>query len=1632
MKKQIFAKLSVALCMIALLVLACALAASAEIAETTAPETDVVEPETHECIFDQLVVSEDYLVEGDKYYKSCECGEASTDAYFHGGYCGGEDDGTNLTWTLDTETGVLEISGEGKMADWKMSSDGRNPWYDKNGLIKKVVIGSGITTVGNCAFEYSKVEDIVVPEGVVSFGEWSLANCHYLTSVDVPGSVEYIGNGAFAACRSLACIVIPKQVIYIGDSAFSNCRGLTNIIIPQNVETIGSGAFSRCYNLRRVIFESHNVEINDCFEFVSSEITISGYADSTAQTYAEEKGYLFVVFDDECHKCVFDQMILAEEYRINDIEYYKSCGCGQTSEEHLFFGGYCGSDSGENTRVGSTWILNPDTGIFLFDGYGAVGEWNNYKLTPWYFVREYIKNVTIGNYITRFEGKIFYQCPNLVSITIGRNVSDIPRNAIQRCYRLVEVINKSSYPLTAIRLSNDYGMIEHSEESKLEIIEGYVFFTDSIGRNLLAGYIGEETELVLPESYNGQNYEIKKYAFCGCDKLTSIKISDGVTSIGEQAFSGCLNLVNLVVGDNVVSIYGDALSSCYKLMSITLGKNFTTVLEGGFRSDNFRLVEVINKSNRDFPIGSPGIASNAIEIHDDESKLVFVDDFVFYTCNGSNYLCGYLGDDKIVQLPQSYNGEEYQINQYAFWKCTDIVSITIPELVTDIGLNAFACCYRLSEIINNSKIEIPVGIDSSYPYVLEVHDGESKVIDKDGYLFYTHDGENYLLSPANYSADIILPSDFNGENYQIKNNAFYQFPSKTNVIIPESVTHIGNEAFYEAYITSAYVPTNVMKIGKTAFMHCDVLETIVFESSITEIYDEEFTICDTATIYGYPGSTAEAYAIKYGRNFVALEEELPHECVYDQMVVSEEYECGRDYGENDELLYILYTKSCECGAVPENWEDMKYFYVGDCGAEGDNVTWIYDEETYSLDISGEGAMADYAVLVEEEYEDGYVYTYYEYLSRPWPFFHHEISTINIGDGITRIGAHAFGGFYNVTEVTIPGSVKWIGEFAFSSCDNLETVNFSEGLECVYEGAFRYCRGLQDITFPTSMKKICHEAFYGCESLVTVEFNEGLMSIYGYAFGHCDALTSVELPASLTLIDGQPFADCNLDGISVAEGNTVYHSQDNCVIKTADKLLVAGCKNSIIPADDSVTAIADSVFYNCDGLISIVLPDSITEIGDYAFAVCYELDHIDIPESLKYIGEGAFAWCESLDNVYLPEGLLEIGAEAFAYCVNLSEIEIPASVTDIKGFEDDEATKLTFTGCYSMKKLTVREGNTRYHSVDNCLIETDMVTLLQGISTSIIPTDGSVEKIGYGAFSDITTLESITIPDNINYIDECAFYGCESLKRVVVSENVYYIGRAAFAHCENLEKIVIKSYRCDIYDDEDTISDTATIYGYYGSTAEAYADEYDREFVAIPSEWDTVHVTIESKDAIAGDTVTVEISIDEETEIKSMLIENIGYDTDALELIDVNWEIEDAVISNWNWSDGAATLAFEENTWVKGTVLTLTFAVDSEYEGNVKVSADVFINRGSYEGGDEPLYVEVEDGIINVMEYARGDVNGDGFVDSNDAIYLLRYTLDRDDYPINQDGDMNGDGSVNSDDAIYLLRYTLAPSRYPLN
>ena len=177
----------------------------------------------------------------------------------------------------------------------------------------------------------------------------------------------------------------------------------------------------------------------------------------------------------------------------------------------------------------------------------------------------------------------------------------------------------------------------------------------------------------------------------------------------------------------------------------------------------------------------------------------------------------------------------------------------------------------------------------------------------------------------------------------------------------------------------------------------------------------------------------------------------------------------------------------------------------------------------------------------------------------------------------------------------------------------------------------------------------------------------------------------------------------------------------------------------------------------------------------------------IPSSLKSVTvtggnilSRAFYNCTGLTGVTIGNSVTSIGDFAFSGCTGLTNITIPGSVTSIGNY--------AFYGCTGLTSIIVDEGNTKYHSAGNCLIETATKTLILGCNTSVIPTDGSVTSIGDYAFYKCTGLTSVTIGNGVTSIGNYAFSDCTGLTSVTIGNGVTSIGSWTFSHCTGLTSI----------------------------------------------------------------------------------------------------------------------------------------------------------------------------------------------------------------------------------------------------
>ena len=211
----------------------------------------------------------------------------------------------------------------------------------------------------------------------------------------------------------------------------------------------------------------------------------------------------------------------------------------------------------------------------------------------------------------------------------------------------------------------------------------------------------------------------------------------------------------------------------------------------------------------------------------------------------------------------------------------------------------------------------------------------------------------------------------------------------------------------------------------------------------------------------------------------------------------------------------------------------------------------------------------------------------------------------------------------------------------------------------------------------------------------------------------------------------------------------------------------------------------------DGKGVITFDGTIDSVGYMAFQYCETLTSITLPNNVASIGKHAFYYCSSLIAIAIPNSVTHIDYWVFRGCSSLTSITIPSSVISINK---------SFEGCNSLESITVAADNSVYDSRNNCnaIIETATNTLILGCKNTSIP--NTITAIGESAFSNNSSLTSITIPNSVTSIGERAFLNCSSLTSITIPNSVTSIGESAFWGCESFASITIPKSVTSIGDD----------------------------------------------------------------------------------------------------------------------------------------------------------------------------------------------------------------------------------------
>ena len=480
-----------------------------------------------------------------------------------------------------------------------------------------------------------------------------------------------------------------------------------------------------------------------------------------------------------------------------------------------------------------------------------------------------LTSITIPESVTEIEGKAFYGCSNLMSIILPKNITRIRDEAFKFCNNLYKILNFSTLQLS--KGSSKHGEIAYYAEKILTGDElttiGDFQIRTSDGKFYLTNYIGNNTNIVLPNKFNESNYFIDDYAFYNCNKLDSIYIPEAVMSIGEAAFRGCKALTYATIPYGIEEIKDYTFYKCISLDSINIPE--TTNYIGNYAFYGCDSLKCITMPDTVISIGNHTfqgcISLSSINI----PKDAIIGDYAFYGCNklstitmlGNIISIGKWGFNDCDQLdsvsaysienwcnidfnsltanPLYYakrlfiNGELVtnltipegvtSIGSYAFYNCDSIIQITIPNSIETIGEDAFYGCYQLDKVSTDS---ITHWCDIAF--------------------------NSPTANPLFYARRLYI----NGELV-------------TNLSIPEEVSSIGDYTFYNCIsLDSINIPKSTDYIGEDAFYGCDSVKAIYCNATTppTCFSENTFHGIDKSIPIYVPHSSIDIYKTTKGWN----------------------------------------------------------------------------------------------------------------------------------------------------------------------------------------------------------------------------------------------------------------------------------------------------------------------------------------------------------------------------------------------------------------------------------------------------------------------------------------------------------------------------------------------------------------------------------------------------------------------------------------------------------------------------------------------------------------------------------------------------------------------------------------------
>lgn len=907
-------------------------------------------------------------------------------------------------------------------------------------------------------------------------------------------------------------------------------------------------------------------------------------------------------------------------------------------------------------------------------------------------------------------------------------------------------------------------------------------------------YYGNDVDVVIPSELKGKPVVgIQEDCFSGstaaaatpeqqaCAKIKSVTIPETVEDIGARAFKGCVSLEKINFSEGLYDIKASAFEGCEKLTEINLPQSLShfngTALNGTaveelvlpYYADHIAYKQYANTNVKRI-IAKGNASVSYLNSVNNVTEEIIVEGFMYLNDSVSDEGVRNNALKRIVCKGGMEIGAQMSIEAYGLYAhFNDDGSVTYTRTSDEYAETFISGEYKYA-LKNTNEAVITRYIGSNSDVVVpETIDGYTVTEIADYAFSAPHSecklrGSNCSVIGSEQIKSITLPAtvkkigayvfafnkalesvQMNSEIAEIPYGAFAGAEALKNIDI-SSVTRIMPLAFDWCLSLENVKSGDIKEIGSQAF-DSTALTSFDFGDRLEKIGHYAFADCKNLQTAMLPESLTQlgmgAFLQCSSLEIVTLGSvsKIPYECfigckIKNLVIPDSVTEIGDDAFNGCDFISL--TLSANLRRI--GWNAFRGTSNG-C-VENPNTLIIPDSVEY-IDESA--------------------------------FMNSGFDKIIINGTNLEIDSWAFSKS-KFTELEIDGGVKSIGINTFAENYNLNKLTIENGVERIDTRAFSYCYNLKKIEIPESVNYLGKEAFYPCNGVDTIIFNavDYICATQDYSYA--------------------PFDGRNVTELVIGDGVKKIYEGTFCYFEKITELTIP----------DSVTEIEGFAFYTCPKLEKLILSENLHTIGAYAFFECLSLKELDLTESVQVIEKNAFDCCESLEELVLPESIKSIGYYAFGDGA-FTTLTFPEGLQTLSA--------RAFEGCKNVTEINFYSANCKFTDLTSSNISGLYYSPFYGLSNlKTINLSGNIKELPAYLFCGIDSIDEIVLPstvtdvgvwafafssitsfkgsDNLESIEEFAFYGCKNLESVDIGNNIMLIGSGAFTGCDKLTEIYI--------------------------------------------------------------------------------------------------------------------------------------------------------------------------------------------------------------------------------------------------